>query len=134
MEEDRARHPSWWTPYELPSALAQLNPQPDTRFFISDAGGRQQGGLFSLDGIHPTTIGYGILAQELIKVMELAGVKFLDGQRNIRSSPVEIDFARLLKEDSLIDKPPTTVAAVLNSIGWLDSMTGLISQTYKSNL
>ena len=49
--------------------------------------GRTDGGLFSLDGVHPTTIAYGILAQEVIKVMELAGVEFLDRHGQPRSRP-----------------------------------------------
>ena len=74
--------PAWWTPYDLPPPLRDLDPVPTTRFFRSGPGGRTEGGLFSLDGVHPTTIGYGILAQEVIKVMELAGVAFSgrDGQ------------------------------------------------------
>ncbi len=74
--------PTWWTPYELPPALPRLDPVPSTRFFRSGPEGRTEGGLFSLDGVHPTTIAYGIVAQEVIKVMELAGVGFLtrDGQ------------------------------------------------------
>ncbi|MUG99109.1 hypothetical protein F7734_45200 [Scytonema sp. UIC 10036] len=134
VQEDRANRPSWWTPYNLPPALDKLNPKPDTRFLISDTKGRHQGGLFSLDGIHPTTIGYGIMAQEAIKIMELAGVEFFNSRGERRTSPIQIDFARLIQEDSLISKPPTTIAAVLDFAGWLDSMTGIISQMYKSNL
>ncbi|KYC41264.1 hypothetical protein WA1_22630 [Scytonema hofmannii PCC 7110] len=133
-EEDRANRPSWWTAYDLPPALDKLNPKPDTRFFISDAKGRHQGGLFSLDGIHPTTIGYGIMAQEVIAIMQLAGVEFFNSRGERRTSPIKIDFARLIQEDSLISKPPTTIAAVLDFAGWLDSMTGFMSQMYKSNL
>ena len=39
-------------------------------------GGRAKGGLFSLDGVHPTTVAYGIVAQELITIMQSAGVTF----------------------------------------------------------
>ena len=66
--------PSWWTPYELPEQLRALDPVPNTRFFRAGRQGRTDGGLFSLDGVHPTTIAYGVLAQEVMKVMELAGV------------------------------------------------------------
>ena len=34
------------------------------------------GGLFSLDGVHPTTVGYGLIAQEMIDIMVRAGVTF----------------------------------------------------------
>ena len=57
---DPAARPDWWTPYPLPPELASLDPVPNTRFFASGPDGRTDGGLFSLDGIHPTTIGYGL--------------------------------------------------------------------------
>ena len=60
---DPAARPDWWTPYPLPPELASLDPVPNTRFFASGPDGRTDGGLFSLDGIHPTTIGYGLIAQ-----------------------------------------------------------------------
>ena len=72
-QEDPAARPSWWQPYPLPSPLACLEPPPDTRFFRAGPSGRAEGGLFSLDGVHPTTIGYGRVAQEIIHVMRDAG-------------------------------------------------------------
>jgi hypothetical protein len=51
-------------------------PVPDTRFFCSDETGRTAGGIFALDGVHPTTIAYGILAQEFCNVMAKVGVVF----------------------------------------------------------
>ena len=69
--DDPTATPSWWTPYPLPPELARLQPTPDTRFLTADGnGGRATGGLFSLDGVHPTTVAYGIVAQELIAIME----------------------------------------------------------------
>src|SRR5207342_648545 len=84
--------PPWWTPYELPPSLRALDPVPSTRFFRSGPDGRTDGGLFSLDGVHPTTIGYGILAQEFIKVMRRAGVEFRRPDGSVRSDPVTVDF------------------------------------------
>jgi hypothetical protein len=112
--------PPWWTPYDLPGSLARLNPVPNSRFFRSDATGRTAGGLFSLDGVHPTTIGYGILAEELIKVMETAGVKFYDRNGALRPSPVRIDFERLLVEDTLMCRPPRSLSGGFSWLGWLD--------------
>jgi hypothetical protein len=43
---------------ELPPALTGLNPLPNSRFFATGPGARTAGGLFSPDGVHPTTIGY----------------------------------------------------------------------------
>jgi hypothetical protein len=112
--------PPWWTAYELPTALARLEPPPNSRFFLSDTTGRTAGGLFSLDGVHPTTVGYGILAEELIKVMETAGVKFFDRQGALRPSPVRIDFERLLNEDTLMCRPPRSLSGGFSWLGWLD--------------
>jgi hypothetical protein len=97
-----------------------MNPPPSSRFFRSDASGRTAGGLFSLDGVHPTTIGYGILAEELIKVMETAGVKFFDRNGVERPSPVPIDFERLLAEDTLLSRPPRSLSGDFAWLGWLD--------------
>jgi lysophospholipase L1-like esterase len=130
---DPTARPSWWDEvggqYPLPPELQKLSPVPDSRFFISNSTGRRiQGGLFSLDGIHPTTIGYGILAQEIIKVMELAGVKFYGSAGNTPlPNPVKLDFNRLIAVDSLISKPPRTVASVLDRLSFLDSTFNLVS-------
>jgi hypothetical protein len=120
--------PQWWTPYELPPALRALDPEPSTRFFRSGSGGRTAGGLFSLDGVHPTTIGYGILAQEVIKVMELAGVTFHDRTGQPRPAPVRVDFDRLLRADTLIGSPPAAVSNTLSLLGWLDDRLDLLNR------
>lgn len=126
--------PDWWSPYELPSALQALKPVPDSRFFQSNAQGRIQGGLFSLDGIHATTIGYGIIAQELIKVMQVAGVEFYDSQGQRRSGEIQIDFDRLIALDTLISRPPRLVQDVINTVGQFDSvfsvMNGILRSSY----
>jgi hypothetical protein len=120
--------PTWWTPYELPDALRMLDPVPNTRFFRSGPEGRTDGGLFSLDGVHPTTIAYGILAQEVIKVMELAGVEFLDRHGRPRTGPVRVDFERLLRTDTLIGDPPASVSNTLSLLGWLDDQLDLVTR------
>jgi hypothetical protein len=112
--------PPWWTPYPLPPSLAGLDPVPDTTFFRSGPGGRTAGGLFSLDGVHPTTTAYGIVAQEVIKVMELAGVVFADRDGKPRLGPVVVDFDRLLAADTLLGSPPAAVGNTLSLLGWLD--------------
>ncbi|WP_199334087.1 MULTISPECIES: hypothetical protein [Nostocaceae] len=133
--EDKDARPHWWTEYSLPAAINTLDPKPDSHFFLSDSQGRKKGGLFSLDGIHPTTIGYGIMAQEIIKIMQLAGVKFYENDGiTERAEDIQIDFESLIKEDSLISDPPTAISAVLDFIGWLDTNTNLITNMYKNSL
>lgn len=127
--DDLMARPPWWTAYELPPALAALRPVPDSRFFVSGPKGREQGGLFSLDGVHPTTIGYGVIAQEVINVMRLAGVKFYFGDyrdrahhrpATERTGPILVDFERLIQRDTLISQPPRSLGRDLRILGWLD--------------
>ncbi len=127
LESPWAR-PTWWTPYELPPALRALDPVPSTRFFRSGPEGRTEGGLFSLDGVHPTTVAYGILAQEVIKVMELAGVAFQTRDGRPRPGPVTVDFERLLLADTLISSPPASVGSTLGLLGWLDQRLDWVSR------
>jgi hypothetical protein len=112
--------PTWWTPYELPEALQALDPVPSTQFFRSGPDGRTAGGLFSLDGVHPTTVGYGIVAQEVLRILEQAGVHFLDRHGQPRQGPITVDFARLVEADTLISSPPAAVSNSLSLLGWLD--------------
>tara|TARA_Y100001935_G_scaffold217449_1_gene189581 strand:- start:15098 stop:16603 length:1506 start_codon:yes stop_codon:yes gene_type:complete len=59
-----------------------------------------KGGIFSLDGIHPTTIGYGLMANVYRDVMLRAGVKF--------QKP--IDWDHIINEDSLVTHPPALLS------------------------
>jgi hypothetical protein len=128
---DPSARPDWWREYELPPDLAALSPEPNSRFFASGPDGRTDGGLFSLDGVHPTTIGYGILAQELINVMQQhAGVKFyLRDGRTERTAPVEVDFRRLISRDTLISDPPRSLTPDLKLLGWIDdNLDGIVDR------
>lgn len=125
---DFSARPGWWTPYELPYALKTLYPAVTSHFFSSGPQGRIQGGLFSLDGIHPTTITYGLIAQEIINIMQLAKVPFYhsDGV-TLRQGPVQVNFDRLIKLDTLISQPPTSLAGDLKILGWLDEVADIFT-------
>jgi hypothetical protein len=125
IESPPAR-PPWWTPYELPPALTSLTPVPNSKFFACGPGGRTDGGLFSLDGVHPTTVGYGLLSQEFIRVMELSGVKFHNADGTPRPNPVTIDFGALLAKDSLMSEPPLSFSNDLRVLGWLNRTIDLV--------
>ena len=105
--EDPAARPPWWEPYELPVELATLDPVPSTRFFESGPQGRTEGGLFSLDGVHPTTIGYGIVAREVMRIMNhRAGVVFRTPTGQVRPpDSVDVDFRRVLASDTPDQSP-----------------------------
>jgi hypothetical protein len=120
--DDHSARPDWWTPYDLPAALQNLSPVPDARFFKSDSTGRISGGLFALDGVHPTTIGYAVLAQEFINIMQqYAGVEFYLGDgKTKRNQPVRVDFQHWISHDNLIIDPPISLTEDLEIIGWIN--------------
>lgn len=129
--EDPNAQPAWWRPYELPAVLAALDPIPDSRFLAWEGGGhRIRGGLFSLDGVHATTIGYGIIAQELITIMRRAGVTFHQANGlTPRADPVTVDFQRLLRRDTLLAAPLPLVGSGLEILGWADEALDLVKRT-----
>jgi len=90
-----------WEPYPLPPELDGL----DTRFFLSDRSGRLQGGLFGLDGVHPTTSGYAVLAGAVRDVLVTAG---LDAKL--------IDYGDLLAKDTLNAGPPALMTTAFDLI------------------
>lgn len=61
-----------------------------------ETGKIDRGGIFSLDGLHPTTIGYGLIANIYKMSMEKAGVEF--------EEPIDWDF--VIRNDTLITNPP----------------------------
>jgi len=118
---DPNARPPWWSPYPLPAPVKALAPVVDSQFLRSDGrGGRETGGLFSIDGVHPTTVGYGLSAQEMINIMRMAGVEFRHGNGALRSDPVTVDFNRLIQHDSLVRTPPQNLDAALNMLDWAD--------------
>lgn len=125
---DPSAQPDWWTRYDLPPELDALDPVPDSRFFVSDEDGRKQGGLFSLDGVHPTTIGYGLMAQEAINVMRQAKVEFQFPNGTVRPDPVRVNLRELIRQDTLITDPPRSLKADLRLIGWLDETLDVFSR------
>jgi hypothetical protein len=129
--DDPAAQPPWWTPYELPAELNALQPVPSSRFFASGPTGITAGGLFALDGVHPTTIAYGVMAEEFSRVMQEAGVVFMrrDGLTP-RAGDVRVDWNRLIKADSLISKPPVSLGSDVGLIGWIDQRVDIVKRLW----
>lgn len=67
-----------------------------------DTGKVYKGGIFSLDGIHPTTIGYGLMAHLYYEKMKQTGVRF--------QKP--LNWEHIIANDSLVTNPPY----ILNSL------------------
>jgi hypothetical protein len=121
---------SYQFPLELTAAL-QANPktkdrvvngQPllDTRYLRvdlqeSDPIKKYRGGLFSLDGIHPTTIAYGVVAYEFLNVMKSVGVNV----------PNSLDWQEIVEHDTLITNPPANLGNLQDILGFLSSQTPL---------
>lgn len=127
---DPSARPAWWMgPYQLPEALDQLEPSLDSRYLqVDDEGRRTQGGLFSLDGVHPTTVAYGIIAQEIITIMANAGVAFQRPDGTRRAEPITVDFARLLQRDTLVRTPPSNLNQGLGIAAWLERTVRLFER------
>lgn len=75
-----------------------LQPTPSVLRFETRNNQRTKGGLFSLDCFHPTTIGYGLIAEEFLRVMNEANVSGAD--------PRQLNWERIIKQDTLIQSPP----------------------------
>ncbi|NJM46433.1 MAG: hypothetical protein HC860_09835 [Alkalinema sp. RU_4_3] len=81
--------------YVLPDQFKQY-PTFNTRFYSANQLGQlEKGGFFSLDGIHPTAIGQGIIAHEFLKVMKDAGAV----------PDAELNWDRIFSSDSLYTNP-----------------------------
>jgi hypothetical protein len=118
-------------PYEFPESWERMRdeaglPELTTHFLSTRENRLVRGGLFSLDGVHPTTLGYGLLAHEFIKVMEAVGVPFFDLETGApRPGPIEVDFPRLLRLDPLVRVPPGLLDDTVGILNWLDGWIGL---------
>ena len=85
--------------------------------------GRTAGGIISLDGVHPTTIGYAILAQEFMNVMQAAGVVFYQADgRTPRTPPVMTDFGWAIQRDTLISDPLKSLTYDLKLLSWANEL------------
>ncbi|XXX74403.1 hypothetical protein WMF30_42830 [Sorangium sp. So ce134] len=85
--------------YEFPAYVKEhVAPPMDTRYYHVDrAGRRQAGGVVSLDGVHPSVIGQGLLAHEFLKVMKEAGVE--------GAHPDRLPWPKIVASDTLYQDP-----------------------------
>jgi lysophospholipase L1-like esterase len=79
--------------------LLQLAPIPSILKLQTDEHGRRTGGgLMSLDGVHPSTIGYGLVAEVFLAAMQSAGVPGAD--------PARVPWAEVIANDPVLQRPP----------------------------
>ncbi|WP_205502438.1 SGNH/GDSL hydrolase family protein [Rufibacter psychrotolerans] len=84
--------------YDFPDYVKMRYPVVNTKYYQTDNQGRiKQGGIFSLDGVHPSAIGHGLLAYEFMRVMEKAGVIF--------SEKSALQWDKIYASDTLYSTP-----------------------------
>ena len=89
--------------YKFPDFFDTLARLPTAEYYdVTRDGEIVAGGLFSLDGIHPSVIGQGVLAYELAKVMKAAGVVDAGGNP---LDPDGLDWSSILGQDALLRRP-----------------------------
>jgi hypothetical protein len=85
-------------PFVYPPYFKTIESPVNTKYYHTDTSGRiVQGGIFSLDGVHPSAVGQGLIAAEFMKVMEGAGVVFKNS----------LDWKKIFDSDTLYRKPIT---------------------------
>lgn len=73
-------------------------PLVNTVYYHTDRQGqRQNGGIFSLDGVHPSAIGHGLIAREFLTAMNTAGVA--------GANPNALDWTAITASDTLFSHP-----------------------------
>jgi hypothetical protein len=115
--------------YEYPSgwlaALQAENLPVLTTQYLGVAKDRiNRGGLFSLDGVHPTTMGYSLMAHEFITVMIQAGVTFAKASSG-NPAVSDLDYTRYLRRDTLVRTPPRLFDDGISILNWLEDWIGV---------
>jgi hypothetical protein len=105
--------------------LLQLDPIPSLLMLKSEQERRLVGGLTSLDGVHPTTLGYGITAEVFLEAMRAQGIPGAD--------PLAIDWQAVIAKDRIANAAPAVwddamAAAAHNSLLWDIAFRGLGSR------
>jgi lysophospholipase L1-like esterase len=83
----------------LDHPLLQLDPVPSILMYgVDQNGSRVDGGLMSLDGVHPSTLGYGLIAEYFLEAMQRAAVPGAD--------PRQVPWPAVMANDGLATHPP----------------------------
>lgn len=106
-------------PYELPEPLRQGGKALiNTKYYHAESDRMTAGGVFSLDGVHPSVIGQGLLAHEFLKVMQSAG-------RRVRQP---LDWNRIMRLDDLFSRPVNLIQEIYQH----DQLTRLLSRSLRT--
>lgn len=105
--------------YVYPEELQWLYPPLNTKFYKASKEGKLlEGGIFSLDGVHPTVIGQGIIAWEFLKAFQAHG-----------SAPASaaIDWPEILKQDELYSNPIRVLEDLIENDQVVDFFTQVMA-------
>lgn len=108
--------------YELPPYFeGNIVPPMDTRYYDVDRSGRRRaGGIVSLDGVHPTAIGQGLLAHEFLRIMKGAGVPCAE--------PLALPWPLIVASDTLYQRP----IPIMSEIYEHESLAVLLLKAYRA--
>lgn len=102
--------------YQFPEYFNYVYPQLNTKYYGTTRKGEiKSGGIFSLDGVHPTAIGQGILAYEFLKTMKRAGSYVGDPEK-------DLNWEQIFKSDDLYTKPMGILSEIYDNtelIKWI---------------
>lgn len=70
-----------------------------------------KGGIFGLDGVHPSTVGYGIVAHEVLSAFQAASVPGAD--------PDALDWNDIVANDSVLTMPPALLTTLEKTLDML---------------
>ncbi|HEX9980202.1 MAG TPA: hypothetical protein VGB50_06525 [Flavobacterium sp.] len=111
--------------YDFPEYFDYCYPRVDSRYYgVTRDGQIKAGGLFSLDGVHPTAIGQGLLAYEFLKVMHQAGS--FTGQPN-----TAINWKEIFASDTLYTKPVGILGEIYDNADLKKWIYKVLSSTWE---
>jgi hypothetical protein len=98
--------------YIYPEYFQYIHPKVDTKYYGTTRNRDIKcGGIFSLDGVHPTAIGQGLIAYEFLKVMKIAG--------SFEGNPEEdINWNQIFENDELYQKPIGLLSEIYDNINF----------------
>ena len=103
-ERNASNHPLLCCDLNPAPSVLRLNSIDTNRKKDGDRTHRTAGGFFSLDCFHPTTIGYGLIAEAFLDKMKEVEVPEI--YSNERPPWQQLDWSTLIEQDTLINNPP----------------------------
>jgi hypothetical protein len=101
------------------TAAGRFWPAPgfgDERFFHAIGRGElEQGGIFSLDGVHPSAIGHGLVAHKFLQVLN-----------QVRGTDLALDWDAIYASDTPFMDPPRLMPWARNHACLAELLVGIV--------